>query len=80
MSDIVEMLKKTVNLDFGTYDVADDSVRIGCGTLKEAISEIEGLRAKLNAMYEATRMSVEGGLIVPGQSFADIKKEIRDVK
>lgn len=44
MTDILDMLQKIVAQEFGTYDVRDDSVRIGCGHLREAIAEIQRLR------------------------------------
>lgn len=76
MTDIVEMLRKTVAKEFGTYDVADDSVRIGCSTLKDAADEIERLRATIEQLRSiAGAASLESGL-----TFGAIKGEIRDGK
>jgi len=75
MTDIVDILRKTANQEFGTYNVGDDSVRVGCGTLRDAASEIERLRAKIEAISQ-----VAGKASVDGVTFAQIKKEIRDGK
>ncbi len=48
MTDIAEMLQKTINLEYGTYDVRDNSVRIGVETLKAALAEIKRLRSVPN--------------------------------
>jgi hypothetical protein len=45
MTDLVDMLRMIANKEFGTYDVGDDSVRVGCQTLRDAAAEIERLRA-----------------------------------
>lgn len=74
MSDILEMLRKTANKEFGTYDVADDSVRIGCGSLREAADEIEKLRGDIQFLKSVA------GLAIDGSPFSEIKKEIRHVK
>jgi hypothetical protein len=57
MTDIVEMLRKTAKSEFGTYDVRDDSVRIGCNTLRDAADEIDRLR-KENQELENSLESV----------------------
>jgi hypothetical protein len=68
MTDIVEMMRKTANKEFGTYDVADDSVRVGCSTLRDAANEIERLRAKIEAISQ-----VAGKASIEGVTFAQIK-------
>lgn len=50
MNDIVDMLRKTANQEFATYDVRDDSVRVGCGTLLDAAEEITRLRSDIVLM------------------------------
>lgn len=66
--DIVEMLEKIVALEFGSYHVGDNSVRIGIGTLKDAIAEIQKLRAQVT---DLTRLA---GCAAIGKEFSEIKK------
>jgi len=44
MTDIVEQLRDAAK-ETASYHVGDDTVRISCGTLRDAAAEIERLRA-----------------------------------
>lgn len=67
MIDVVEMLLKTANKEFGTYDVNDDSVRVGCETLRTAAKEITRLRTTIDQLRSvAGAVSIESGLTFDG--------------
>jgi hypothetical protein len=73
MTDIVERLRDSAG-DRSTYEVGDDSVRITCTILMDAAREIERLRA----MIEHAKQLGFHELASISQSFADIKKDIRN--
>jgi len=72
MTNIVGMLQLAANSSSSHYEVGDDSTRVSCGLLRDAVSEIERLRAEIAGLRQ-----VAGCVDVPLKTFSDIKKEIK---
>jgi hypothetical protein len=48
--DIIEILEHAASAGSSTYNVGDDTVRIRCGSLKDAAKEIKKLRERVEAL------------------------------
>ena len=71
--DIIDKLTSAANDDQTSYEVADDTVRVGCNMLKEAAAEIRRLRADIVLMRSIVGKALDGGTA----SFREIKNASR---